>query len=152
MNADNEIMAMMQKHRREQEERSSRARSSVIRALRSAGVKRVDIRFDGSGDSGQIEEIVYSPAQGKGFGTSEVPDTKREFTDWSQGEPRKVARNHTHDELVEEACYGILFSEHPGWEINEGSYGDFVIDVASDKISLNFNQRIESVESYDEEY
>ena len=37
-----------------------------------------------------------------------------------------------------------------GWEINEGSYGTFSFDVLNRKISLEFNERVESVNTTEE--
>ena len=34
-----------------------------------------------------------------------------------------------------------LQQEHDGWEINDGSYGEFTIIVAKRKIELHFNAR-----------
>lgn len=147
-----DIEKAMQDYQLENKKRADSARESLVRCLKDAGVKQVDVQFDGSGDSGQIEAIVYTPGKGDLFGGTEVDGTETELTSWASGEPRRAIRNRTVDELVEEACYGILENSHPGWEINEGAFGDFVIDVENDRISLNFNQRIEAVESYEEEY
>lgn len=145
----NEFEVVMRQYRDEQKKRHESARGKMMQALREAGVKSVEIEFDGYGDSGNIEGIAYTPpADGK----AEVDDSPHEVTDWSQSGPERKVRNYTLDELVEEVCYSLLGSWHPGWEINEGSYGTFRIDAEADSIALTFNQRIESVETYDEEY
>jgi hypothetical protein len=147
---DNEFTKVMKQYRDEQQRRMNTARDMMMKALRDAEVQSVSVQFDGYGDSGSLEGITYLPsAEGK----AEVPDTPHEVTEWTQGgKPKRVVRNYTLDELVSEACYGLLGAEHPGWEINEGSFGTFTINPATDAVSLTFNQRIESVETYDEEY
>jgi hypothetical protein len=146
---DNEFAKVMKQYRDEQRERCASARGKMVQALKAAGVKSVEVEFDGYGDSGNVEGIAYTPPTD---GKAEVSDSPHEVTDWSQGSPERTVRNYTLDELVEEVCYSLLSSGHPGWEINDGSYGTFRIDPEADSISLTFNQRIESVETYDEEY
>lgn len=128
------------------------ARATLMRALKAEGVTRVEVEFDGSGDSGSTEAPVFSPSVAKNFVKKEVPDTVFESTDWSDGTPKKVKRNKTIGDLIDDVCYGILGSEHGGWEINEGSFGRFMIWVEKGVVNLEYNQRIESYESYEEEY
>jgi hypothetical protein len=57
------------------------------------------------------------------------------------------------EELVEQICYDLLGANHMGWEINEGSFGEFVFKFGKgNKIDLTFNQRVESVETTEESY
>jgi hypothetical protein len=148
MNADS-FFETMKNYRDEQQKRTTSARSKLVSALRAAGVQSVTVDFDGYGDSGGIESPVYNPPVD---GKAEVPDTPHEATEWTQEGAKRSVRNYTLDELVSEVCYGLLGAEHPGWEINEGSYGTFTINPQADAVSLTYNQRIESVETYDEEY
>jgi hypothetical protein len=147
---DNEFLETMKKYREEQEQRAESARSKLMHALQAAGVKKVVASFDGYGDSGNVETIAYEPATD---GSAEVSDSPHQVTDWPQdGEPQRTVRNYTLDELVEEVCYALLGTGHPGWEINSGSYGEFLIDPAANSVRLTFNERIESVETSEEEY
>jgi hypothetical protein len=136
---------------KEQKQKADAARRTLIRELRSAGVERVEVDFDGYGDSGSIEGIAFTPSV-KNIEEKEVPDTAFEFTEWRNDKPKKVKRNKTIRELIDDVCYGILGTEHGGWEINEGSFGNFVFRVDDDKVLVTFNQRIESVETSEEEY
>jgi len=149
MQLDNEFMKRLERERVERASKRDKARQILIRELRAAGTKTVDVDFDGYGDSGGVGSIIYRPVLD---GKKEVGDTPHEAPDWSEGTYKKIVRNYTFDELVEEVCYGILEEQHGGWEINEGSYGTFEIDVAKDSVALHFNERIASVESYEEEY
>lgn len=146
----------MIEHFRQQKEQSKKqadaARGTVVSFLRQMGVESVTVEFDGSGDSGQIERVDYSPEQSEGFGDTEVPGTEHETSEWTGSGYRKVTRDSTIRDLIEMLCYKILSFEHGGWEINEGSYGDFEIDVNNDTISLTYNQRVESVDTSYEEY
>jgi hypothetical protein len=44
--------------------------------------------------------------------------------------------------LIESVCYDVLKSACDGWEINDGSYGEFTFDVEKRKVTLDFNERI----------
>ena len=43
---------------------------------------------------------------------------------------------------VEHLCYECLEEQHGGWEINEGSFGEFILDVAARMIRLEHHGRI----------
>jgi len=42
------------------------------------------------------------------------------------------------DGRIEEFCYRMLISEHSGWEMDDGSSGNFTINFAENKIDLDF--------------
>ena len=54
----------------------------------------------------------------------------------------------TISETIEHLVYDALSETHGGWENNEGAYGEFVFDVASGEIQLDYNERITSTEFY----
>jgi hypothetical protein len=83
--------------------------------LQKLGVVEITARFDGSGDSGQIEEFEALPVD------VEIPDALRE--------------------RIEDLLGGLLPG---GWEINEGSYGTFTVDVESGDITTEAAGRITS--------
>jgi len=83
-------------------------RTKLLEKLRRLGVEIVTADYDGSGDRGQIEDPQ--------FGSREVP-----------AETQKAVLDFFYDALEE---------VHPGWELNEGSYGTFEWDVRVDAIKL----------------
>lgn len=149
MNTD--FADFLRKEREEHEEKANKCRSLLMRALKDAGVKAVTVDFNGYGDSGNVENIAYTPQSVDGE-KYELPDTPHEVRQWSDSGSKPVTRNYTLNELVEEMCYELLYSNHPGWEINEGSFGEFEINVTNNSIGLVFNERIESYETSEEEY
>lgn len=152
MNASKEFLERFYREQAEQKAKTDKLRRALMRALVAAKVKRVSVGFDGYGDSGNVGEIKYEPAP-KDFGKRSVDDTPHKVVNWSDdGKCSESVRDYTFDELVEEVCYGILEGSHPGWEINEGAFGDIVIDPAKDTVAMTFNQRVESYETSEEEY
>jgi hypothetical protein len=87
-------------------EQEAQGRATIRRlcgALRRLGIEQVQFTYDGSGDSGTIESFEVSPEI-----EPEVPEAYRL--------------------ALEQAVLGLLPS---GWEINEGSSGQVIIDVDS---------------------
>lgn len=148
MNTD--FADFLRKEREEREEKADKCRDLLMRALKSAGVKKVAVDFNGYGDSGNVENIAYTPKSVDG--KTEVSDSPHEVREWSDSGSKLVVRNYTLDELVEQLCYDLLYANHPGWEINEGSFGEFEINVTKNSVGLVFNERVETYETSEEEY
>jgi hypothetical protein len=96
---------------------ANNSRAELLKKLRKLRVEAVTAAYDGSGDSGQIDD--------PDFGCSEVP--------------RDLVM------AVQDLFYDVLADHYGGWEINEGSFGEFAWDVQADRINLVYNGRIESV-------
>lgn len=75
------------------------------------GKWRVD--FNGSGDSGYIDDNM---------------------TSFQKSDAREIS------ESLNEYLYDFLESRHNGWEINEGSYGFFIIDIDKKTIELDYTE------------
>jgi hypothetical protein len=120
----------MAKYLREQEQRVANAKADLKKKmveLGKLGLHHVKVHYDGSGDSGEIEEVAFAKADGTEF----VPE-----------------------DGVEDAISDIVYGMLPGgWEINEGSYGDVTISVEGEvvKVKHEHNERIEKVETTEEE-
>src|SRR5580700_5601876 len=82
--------------------------------LKAAGVARVDISYDGCGDSGQIEDVRYFDANRK---TMELPGTLTITED-----------------ALRELFYDLLETRHAGWENNDGAFGEFEWDLNADTL------------------
>ena len=124
--------------------------------LKESRIATINATFDGCGDSGQINDVEYLDHRGKDVATSsdKVPGSRLEAGHHWNEKTKKIeelpAREGNVEELVSEICYDKLSSKHMGWEINEGSYGTFSFDVLNRKISLEFNERVESVNTTEE--
>jgi len=85
----------------------------------NVGNNQYYVEFSGGGDSGMLEDSGT-------FKTGERLDVPN---------------------VIEDFCYHLLESSFGGWEINEGSSGDFVFDVASGECYLNFTWNTEEESS-----
>ena len=148
-----EISEAINKRKQEKKEKVKVAREFLMRLLLMHNVKEVVVGFDGSCDSGSIERFEYQGVK-EIKGDEIVLGTLKTKTEWCNKKQEFVTstKESTLNDMVEEVCYDLLEISHGGWEINEGSYGEFLIEPKEDKISLTFNRRFESVETYNEEF
>ncbi len=109
-------------------------------ALAAAGITTVIVTFDGSGDSGQIDNIEV---QGH---VADLPPTEVElaFASWGSSDIRREALSLY--DAIEALVYELLRQTHEGWENNEGAYGEFTFDVVKRSVVLDYNERIETSE------
>jgi len=138
-----------------QAERAARAdaqlqhlKQAFIPLLRQAGIAKVEIRFDGYGDSGAIEEIDCRDAAGQALECPEIfvaiaPDVGSE-------EPGE-ARQETMKGALELLGYLALERHHPGWEINDGASGELMIDVTEATFMLECSLRYTGYEDHSTE-
>ncbi|MGH6696223.1 DUF6878 family protein [Sphingopyxis sp.] len=120
-------------------------KSALFAALKDAEVSKVLVRFDGSGDSGQVEEVTA-------FGADEIerdlPAIEVELTRLQFGQDEPVVCAQPVADAIETLAYDALAATHGGWENNEGAYGDFTFDVAAEVITLDYNERYETSEQF----
>jgi hypothetical protein len=91
------------------------------RQLRDAGVEYVHVNYDGCGDSGQIESIDYTDGEGK------LIDPVGKIT-------------MAEDQLMD-LFYDLIQARHPGWENNDGAFGEFEWDLMDDVLKHSHNAR-----------
>lgn len=119
-------------------------KAALFDALARAGISVVEVTFDGSGDSGQIESVEACA----GDTPADLPAEPIEFAepDDHAGVRRTTL---TPAECVEKFVYDLLEETHAGWEINDGAYGNFTFDVESKSITLAFNERYTDSEYFE---
>jgi hypothetical protein len=134
------------------EENVEKNKKVILKVLEDMGVKQVKVEYDGSGDSGQIEDVTLIrrtsiEAMGEAIedndvveeGEDEVMVVIEKETNRFNGEgwDRKVEEvTESIEEAVKELCYDLLEGLHAGWEINEGSNGEFMFEVGEGVIHL----------------
>ena len=136
-------------------------KAALVRAVKPLGLTRIEVDFSGSGDSGQIDEVRYFVGKQQLSNvdtlklTLVVEASISDSTTYCETKKEWVTttKSPNIEELVEQICYDLLGANHGGWEINEGSFGEFVFSFSKgNKIHLTFHQRIESTEMSEETY
>jgi hypothetical protein len=163
-----EIKATIAKRMRSCETRVKYHKPLLFSALSANDITKVEVEFDGCGDSGQIENIAFY--RGKGDNQTQLPASEKigdqivagalipEGSTWDEVKKEWVRKSKipTITELIEQICYDLLEAYHGGWEINSGSCGTFQFNVRGtpkeSSIALQYNERVESVEEYSEVY
>jgi len=146
--------------------RHSQIVKDVAEALKKGGYCAAVVIYEGSGDSGQIDE-VYIFAEGEEVGihqgyhgvpsrssdqsvavglqrdafldeTRFIVDAKEDSFDHEKEEwvVNDVKREVSLRQRIEDIAYLHLEAEHGGWEINEGSYGYLVLTLTEKGATL----------------
>jgi len=122
--------------------------------LRKFGIAIIDIDYDGSGDSGCINDVQALDATNAPIVLSDEPVSITLIESvWSQAKKRYVEQTTTRDvklkDAIEEWCYDILEHHFPGWEIDDGSCGTATLDIAKGAGRLRHGTRV--IETVDAE-
>lgn len=121
--------------------------AALFDALAAAGITTVTVTFDGYGDSGQVESIDASNADG----ATHLPPCEIELVQPGEGDGTEHVATPI-EQAIEELAYDLLRDTHAGWENNDGAFGEFSLDVAARTISLDHNERYTAIESYSHEW
>jgi hypothetical protein len=130
----------------------------ILPYLKEQGITKVRVEFDGSGDSGQIEQIEFLDANGEEPHGDEIADQEfvllSENRRWEDGREIKeiFPYERTVRDFFEDAVYEALSERHCGWEINDGSFGEFQFDVNEGKLTGEVNTRTYETDSYEKEF
>ena len=121
---------------------------AILPRLQDAGIARVEIRFDGCGDSGAVEECACLDAAGAGIPCPEVS--------LMEGEADSVDRTGSREpqslgQALEQLTYLALERHHPGWEVNDGACGELAIDVAEATFVLDCSLRFTATDDHSTE-
>jgi len=119
---------------------SDSEREKVAALLKSHGVRSVHADYDGEGDEGQINTPDFL---GDAIpGAEQRPDFPQVLV---------IKIEDSLSERVRDLLYTFLEDLYPGWEINEGSYGQFEWNLKTDKIQLTHNERFMQVDTSEDE-
>jgi hypothetical protein len=130
-----------------EKERQHRANVEAIRpankaalfdALASAGITTVVVKFDGYGDSGQVESIEAKI----GENAVDLPDATIEIAQSHWGSSNIERSALSIRDAIEQIAYEFLEDPHLGWQNDDGAFGEFTFDVAERTITLDYNERI----------
>ena len=153
-----DIMAQIRADQIKKAEQVKHNAKLLFDTLQETRVASIVVTFDGCGDSGQIDEVIYEDHRGKELSEPKLV-VKGSFTGkylkWDEQKKTHVEVDGGEGkvrDILEQVCYDKLEASHGGWEINGGSYGTFNFDVLNRKVNLEFNERIEEVNSSEESF
>jgi hypothetical protein len=126
----------------------------TCKLLKTMGVTRVTCTYDGSGDSGDVQDITFVS------GEPNLPigehSSKSLYSFVSQhgsnAEPGKQLFTQTMADALENALWKLVSDNFAGWENNDGAYGEIDVTVENGKITLEHNQRYTEVNTYERDF
>lgn len=128
-------------------------------------VTSFQVSFEGSGDSGQIENVSNFKFEGETDDDEEYNDdqpTEQEKTildslvdfpvengyTWNNDEKVPTFQeNPTVEDAITSLCYELLESKESGWGNNDGAFGTFTFNVKEKTCHLEFNSRFMDIET-----
>lgn len=119
-------------------------KDTLFAAMRAAGITEIIVTFDGSGDSGQVEDIDAR----RGDAVVPMPDTEITLAQVSWGISGISTSSMSLSEAVESLAYDLLSDSHGGWENCDGAFGEFHFDAEAGTILLDYNERFTSSEQF----
>jgi hypothetical protein len=122
-------------------------RDALFDALARAGITDVIVDFDGSGDSGQIENIQAKASDVLVELPAGVIDILRIMPDGVQTERVTIDIR----ELIDQLAYDLLADNYGGWGNDDGAYGHFAFNVQKRSIELHYHARYTSSHYYFDE-
>ncbi len=135
------VMLAAARHQQMMARAAAQNRAVVFSALQAAGITSVVVSFDGAGDSGQLETMT---AYQDGV-PQDLPDVPLDVAHALRGAAELAVRQETLRDGLESVCYALLDEAASGWELDEGSYGEFTFSVPDGRIALDCNARTCSI-------
>ena len=117
----------------------------LVPCLRAAGIARVEVRFEGGGDSGAVEELLCFDAADDAVACPDIPIA---VSRKDQPDGVGTFAPPTLQAALEQLTYLALERHHPGWENNDGAAGQLVIDVAEPSFSLECSLRFVATDDH----
>ncbi len=113
-NASDFYTQMLNARNRAAEQRVE-TRSALLSELRALGVTDLTVQYEGYGDSGNVEDVVVTP------------DT--------------ITLTEEMRRRVEDFGWDFAYALSPGFENNEGGYGELTWSIEADKIDVSHSNR-----------
>ena len=117
--------------------------TELMLELSGMGVTGILVRYDGSGDSGQIEEIQYC--------TKPIDAIEDVEDNVHYESPELSVLSSGLKSEIEDFVYNKLLEDIEDWYNNEGGYGTVSIMVPSGQYSIDNNIRVIDYEHYTHE-
>lgn len=122
--------------------------------LKTMGVTRVTCTYDGSGDSGDMNDITFV----SGNANMPIGEQSSKSLDSfvlqhvNNVEPSKQLFTQKMADAFETALWKLVSDSFAGWANDDGAYGEIDVTVENGKITLEHNQRYTEVNTYEREF
>lgn len=116
----------------------------VLPVLRQRSVERVEVSFDGCGDSGSIGEVSFIGAEIPGNAIGVELEGIRQYYENGVYVSEQTIRQLSLEEAIKEIAQDYLEETGVNWYDNEGGFGELSIDVVQGTVSLEVSVRIAS--------
>jgi hypothetical protein len=118
-------------------------KASII-AFGKLGLDSARWSYDGSGDSGDIEEVTFvrAPFEDTPVGAPESVMSDTEFKAEVKAKLSAEEQALIDESALNKAVFSLM---PPGFENNEGGYGEVVLDVVTGAIQVQHNERYTEV-------
>ncbi len=131
----------------------------IFKALKVLKIKEVSVEYNGYGDSGQINDVLYYKTSDKPVDIDKLSNGLKliglkRSSGWSPHSARNyqdAPSDYTLSQAINDLCYDLLEEKHPGWEINSGSDGTFTFTVSNEKIKWEHSDIVEERDLYEYE-
>ena len=110
-----DFSAQMLESQRHAAEQRVQTRAALLSELRALGVTSIEVQYEGYGDSGNVEDVVVTPD------TINLTEELRR--------------------RVEDFGWDFAYALSPGFENNEGGYGELTWALEADKIDVSHSNR-----------
>jgi len=122
--------------------------TSLLLKLADLGVTGIKVEYEGSGDSGAIENIVYTTNKLDSDEETNL-DNVHGLDAWSSEHPNLKTLDADLESALEQFAYNKLMNDIDDWYNNEGGYGSIAILVPSGRYHIYNNIRYTNVETYE---
>ncbi len=116
----------------------------VLIQLADQGVTGIKVHYDGGGDSGAIEAIVYTDQEDAEFSDIDL------LNEWDENINLATLNSSAYANIQNFAQETILDNIEDWWN-NEGGYGDLLIKVPSGEYTIDNNIRVVEIVDYTHE-
>ena len=111
----NDFYAQMLESQRRAAEQRVETRAALLTELRALNVTSIEVQYEGYGDSGNVEDVVVTPDA--------------------------ITLTEEMRRRVEDFGWDFAYALSPGFENNEGGYGELTWALEADKIDVSHSNR-----------
>ena len=115
MTQETDFYAQILESQRRAAEQRVETRATLLSELRTLGVTNIEVQYEGYGDSGNVEDVVVNPDT-----ITLTEDLRRRIEDFG---------------------WDFAYALSPGFENNEGGYGELTWAIQADQFDVSHSDR-----------